>query len=139
MLKTLKKKVSVLKLEKYVIFKKPIYGKEKYYWLKESDIVILTSLYECNSVTAIETMAVGGVLLATKNCNLQEAANVGAAKISSYNVNDLIKSVNFLSIKKNSYMIRKKALSYAKKNLDINNSTIKILNFYKLINNKGRY
>ena len=98
---------------------------------------ILTSFYECNSVTAIEAMTVGGVLLATKNCNLQEAANAGAAKISDYNVSDLIKSVNFLSIKKNSYMIRKKALNYAKRNLDINNSAMRILDFYKLIKNKS--
>jgi glycosyltransferase involved in cell wall biosynthesis len=137
MLKILKKKVSTLNLEKYVTFKKPIYGKEKYYWLKKSDIIILTSFYECNSVTAIEAMTVGGVLLATKNCNLQEAANAGAAKISDYNVSDLIKSVNFLSIKKNSYMIRKKALNYAKKNLDINNSAMRILDFYELIKNKS--
>lgn len=136
MLQILKKKVFKLNLEKYVTFKKPIYGKEKYYWLKKSDIIILTSFYECNSITAIETMAVGGVLLATRNCNLQEAAVAGAVKISNYSVSDLIKSVNFLSIKKNSDMIRKNALCYSRKNLNINNSVMKILDFYKLINNK---
>ena len=136
MLKKLKTKVKKLNLHNNIIFKKPIYGKEKYNWLKKSDIVILTSFYECNSVTGIETMALGGVLLATKNCNLQDAGKDGAVKICGYRLNELIKSVNFLSIKKNSNMVRQKALKYAHKNLNIKYNSKNILDFYKKIINK---
>ena len=44
--------------------------------------MILTSFYECNSILAIETMAIGGVLLCTRNCNLSHAGKYGAVKIS---------------------------------------------------------
>ena len=134
MLKLLKNKVEELNLKKNVSFFKPIYGKKKYTLIKNSDVMILTSFYECNSILAIETMSLGGVLLCTSNCNLAHAGNYGAVKISSYNLEKLVESVNNLTIKKNSNRIRKKALKYAQKNLDIEINIKKILKFYKKIN-----
>ena len=130
----LKKKVTQLKLEKYVFFFNPIYGKRKYSLIKNSDIVILTSLYECNSILAIETMSLGGVLLCTTNCNLMEAGKYGAVKVSDYKLQNLTESVDYLREKKNSDLIRKKALKYAQKNLDIEINIKNILKFYKKIN-----
>ncbi len=134
LLKLLKNKVEELNLKKNVSFFKPIYGKKKYTLIKNSDVMILTSFYECNSILAIETMSLGGVLLCTSNCNLAHAGNYGAVKISSYNLEKLVESVNNLTIKKNSNRIRKKALKYAQKNLDIEINIKKILKFYKKIN-----
>ena len=57
---------------------------------KNSDIIILTSLYECNSMLAIETMSLGGVLLCTTNCNLTHAGRNGAVKVSDYKLQNLI-------------------------------------------------
>ena len=116
-------------------FFKPIYGKEKYSIIKNSDIMILTSFYECNSILAIETMAVGGVLLCTRNCNLSHAGKYGAVKISDYKLKKLAKSVNYLSDQKNSNIIRKKSLKYAKENLDIEINMKKIQKFYNKIKN----
>ena len=52
--------------------------------------MILTSFYECNSVLAIETMSLGGVLLCTSNCNLTHAGKLGAVKMSKEAQNKLI-------------------------------------------------
>ena len=131
----LKKKAQELKLKKNVSFIKPIYGKEKYSIIKNSDIMILTSFYECNSILAIETMAIGGVLLCTRNCNLSHAGKYGAVKISDYKLKKLAKSVNYLSNQKNSNIIRKKSLKYAKENLDIEINMKKIQKFYNKIKN----
>ena len=132
---SINKLVDNLNLKKNVSFFKPIYGDKKYNIIKESDIMILTSFYECNSIFAIETMALGGVLLCTANCNLDHAAKYGAVKMSNYDINSLVKSIKYLSVKKNSNLIRKKALKYAKKNLDIQINMKKIINFYKKIIN----
>ncbi len=93
--------------------------------------MILTSFYECNSILAIETMALGGVLLCTSNCNLNHAAKFGAVKMSNYEIPSLIASIHYLSKKKNSDFIRKKAFQYAQKNLNIKTTTKNIIKFYK--------
>lgn len=59
----------------------PLYGDERLGWLRAADAVLLTSHYECNSNMAAETLAVGGVLLATDTCHLDRAAAVGAARV----------------------------------------------------------
>ena len=127
-LKNLSKK---LNLEDKVIFKEPIYGEQRFSWIKNSDIVILTSFYECNSILAIETIALGGVLLCTNSCNLSDAAKFGAVKSSKNNLQNLIKSVKYLSNNKNSRNLREKALKYALKYLDIKINTKEVLNLYK--------
>ena len=129
----LEKKKNILGLNRNIKFKKPVYGIKKYSIIKNSDIVILTSFYECNSVLAIEVMSLGGVLLCTNNCNLNHASRHGAVKVSDYKLGNLVKSVYYLSNEKNSSLIRKKALKYAKKNLDIKLNIKKILKFYKNI------
>lgn len=59
----------------------PLYGDERLVWLRTADVVLLTSHYECNSVMAAETFAVGGVLLATDTCHLDRPAALGAARV----------------------------------------------------------
>ncbi len=127
-LKNLSKK---LNLKNKVNFKGPIYGEQRFSWIKNSDIVLLTSFYECNSILAIETIALGGVLLCTNSCNLSDAAKFGAVKSSKNNLQNLIKSVKYLSKNKNSRNLREKALKYGLKYLDIKINTKKILNLYK--------
>ena len=127
-LKNLTKK---LNLEGKVNFKEPIYSEQRFSWIKNSDIILLTSFYECNSVLAIETIALGGVLLCTNSCNLSDAAEFGAVKSSKNNLQNLIKSVNYLNNNKNSRNLREKALKYALKYLDIKINIKEILNLYK--------
>ncbi len=127
----LKKLAKKLKIENNINFKNPIYNEKRYSWLKNSDIVLLTSFYECNSILAIETISLGGVLLCTKNCNLLDAARFGAVKSSNNNLQNLIKSVKYLDNNNNSRNLRKKALKYSVKYLDIKLNTKRILNLYK--------
>ena len=133
LLAKLKNKVENLNLKNNIFFRKPIYGKKKYSIIKNSDIMILTSFYECNSVLAVETMSLGGVMLCTKNCNLSHASKYGAVKVADYKLQNLAKSVDYLILKRNSNFIREKALKYAEKNLDIKINIKKILKFYKEI------
>ena len=107
--------------------------KDNFSILKNSDIVILTSKYEFNSDLDIEVMSVGGLLLCTKNCNLSHPAKYGAVKVTNYKIQNLVKSVDYLTISENSKMIRKNALKYSKKNLDIEINIKNILKFYKQI------
>ena len=53
---------------------------------------------------------------------------------SDYKLQNLVKSLDFLTEKKNAKIIRKKALKYAKKNLDINLNINNILKFYRNVN-----
>ena len=129
----IKKKINNLKLNKQIFLRKPVYGLKKYSILKNADIVILTSKYECNSILAIEVMSVGGLLLCTENCNLSHPAKYGAVKVSNHKIQNLVKSLDYLTINENSKMIRKNALKYAKKNLDIEINIKNILKFYKKI------
>ena len=129
----IKKKINNLKLNKQIFLRKPVYGLKKYSILKNADIVILTSKYECNSILAIEVMSVGGLLLCTENCNLSHPAKYGAVKVSNHKIQNLVKSLDYLTINENSKMIRKNALKYAKKNLDIEINIKNILKFYKQI------
>lgn len=62
-------------------WKGPLYGEERLGWLRAADAVLLTSHYECNSNMAAETLAVGGVLLATDTCHLDRAAAADAARV----------------------------------------------------------
>lgn len=58
-----------------------IYGEERFSILRQADAVILTSHYECNSVTAAETIAAGGLLIATDTCHMEVARGAGAAVV----------------------------------------------------------
>jgi glycosyltransferase involved in cell wall biosynthesis len=58
-----------------------IYGEERFSILRNADAVILTSHYECNSVTAAETLAAGGLLIATDTCHMEVARSAGAAVV----------------------------------------------------------
>ena len=59
----------------------PVYDDRRFLWLHEADAVLLTSYTECNPMTAIETMTVGGVLVATDTCHLDLAAAAGAVRV----------------------------------------------------------
>jgi glycosyltransferase involved in cell wall biosynthesis len=59
----------------------PVYGEDRFGILRHADAVVLASHYECNSVTAAETIAAGGLLIATETCHLDVARAAGAAVV----------------------------------------------------------
>ena len=105
-----------LKIKKFIKFHKPIYGTKKYGVLKNSNFVFLTSFYECNSILALEVAACGGVLLTTKNCNLDFLIENKAA--IEINIDYKIASKQILNIIKNKKItnkIRLNAVDYSLK------------------------
>lgn len=61
-----------------LVFTGPVYGNERFRWLRDADAVLLTSHYEANSNTANETLAAGGLLIATDTCGVDAPARAGA-------------------------------------------------------------
>lgn len=59
----------------------PVYGDERFALLGDADLVLLTSHYDCNPMVAGETLAAGGVLLATEGCGVAGLAQAGAAVV----------------------------------------------------------
>lgn len=56
-----------------------MHGDERLAFLRDADLVLLTSHNDCNPMVAAETLSLGGVLLATDTCHLEAAADAGAA------------------------------------------------------------
>ena len=65
-------------VEEQVIQTGPIYGLERFSVMVEADLVVLTSVYDCNPVVANEALAVGACVLATEGCSLGRFAAEGA-------------------------------------------------------------
>jgi glycosyltransferase involved in cell wall biosynthesis len=61
-------------VDDWVVWAGPVYGTERLALLAEADAVLMTSLYDCNPIVLPETLAVGGVLLATDSCGGSAAA-----------------------------------------------------------------
>ena len=84
--------------------------------MQKSNFILLTSFYECNSILALEVAACGGVLLTTKNCNLDFLIENKAA--IEINTNYKIASKQILNIikkKKMTNKIRSNAVDYSLK------------------------
>jgi glycosyltransferase involved in cell wall biosynthesis len=70
-------------LDPWVRWGGEIYGSERFAFLAEADLVVMTSLYDCNPVVATEAMAVGAAVVATDACSLSDAQQCGAAVLVS--------------------------------------------------------
>jgi hypothetical protein len=105
-----------LKIKSFLRFHEPIYGNKKYRILKQSDFVFLTSFYECNSMLALEVVACGGVLLTTKNCNLDFLIECKAALEVNTNYHKASKQIlDLIKNKKMTDKVRLNATSYSLK------------------------
>lgn len=125
-----------MKLQKSVIFKPPIYSEKRFEIMRNSDLVINTSFYECNSMTILEALASGALVLAVENANVDHHYKNKALVKTKRNIDVILKKINFLKKnKKKQNEIRKNAIKYSKKFLNINLLTNKYLEQYKnLIN-----
>jgi glycosyltransferase involved in cell wall biosynthesis len=68
-----------LNISEWVHFLGAVDDERRYQLLREATAVLLTSRYECNSRTAAEAVAAGGVLLATRQCHVGSLVTEGAA------------------------------------------------------------
>ena len=106
-----------MKINNLIYFLGPIYDKSKFEYLAKADICLLTSKFECNSMSALEVMKVGGILVATKECSLSDAGKYGAIKEVNSNLEDIYKNVrkHLLEDQKNNNILRKRAKLYVNK------------------------
>lgn len=122
-----------LGVSEYVEFPGAIYGEERLEMLREADAVLLSSHYECNSVTAAEVMAVGGVLVATETCNLDNAGTEGAAVITPRNATAYAAAIAKAISTHEAPRIRVAASRYARKWLDRELGAMRLLAFYRRV------
>ena len=112
----------------------PIYTDERYALLKKSDAVLLTSYYECNSMTAAETAAVGGVLVGTETCHLDVLNEAGAAVVVRRSAAEMEKAIGtLLKTPGKAKKLRNVAQNYAKRNLSLARLGSSTLEFYRKI------
>ncbi|HEV7747317.1 MAG TPA: glycosyltransferase [Pyrinomonadaceae bacterium] len=83
-------------VEAWVTFGGSVFGDERFALLAEADLVVLTSLYDCNPVVATEALAVGGAVLATEGCGLRESGLSGAVIVVPANIDDFAQTVRRL-------------------------------------------
>ncbi len=109
----------------------PIYNGERYAILREATAVLLTSHYECNAVAAAETLAAGGLLVATDSCNLDTVAAAGAAIVVPRNPTAVANAImDILAQPQRAQQIRAAALAYSAQYLDWSILAQRILEFY---------
>ncbi len=130
--KKLIEKTEMLNLKKNVFFLPPIYSDKRFKMLYDCDLVINTSYYECNSMTILESLASGGLVLAVENANVNHQFQYNALIKTKRNLNDLSNGIRLLKKnKKKQLKIRKNAILYANRFLNINTLTNKYLKQYK--------
>jgi glycosyltransferase involved in cell wall biosynthesis len=112
----------------------PIYGDERLRLLQVADAVLLTSHYECNSVMAAETMAVGGALLATDTCHVDQPYSAGAVRVVPRDRRSLgIALLDLLRDEHAAQRLRTRALAFARAELDWQPLAKRMLGFYETL------
>lgn len=118
-------------VDKRVKFLAPVYGDQRFALLKAADCVLLTSHFEGNSVSAMETMAVGGLLIATDTTHLDEAARNEAAVVvrrEARAVSDAV--IRLLQTPAFGQAVRRQAVEYARAKLESTVISRRMLSFY---------
>ena len=111
----------------------PVYGSQRLRWLKQASAVLLTSHYEANSNSAAETLAVGGVLVATDTCHLEQARRASAAMIVARDVEALAQAIQSVIDPARSAQLRERARNFAARHLDWAALSTDMLKFYESV------
>jgi glycosyltransferase involved in cell wall biosynthesis len=120
------------KVEGWVTFGGAVFGDERFALLAEADLVVLTSLYDCNPVVATEALAVGAALLATEGCGLREPATHEAVVVVPANVDAFARAIRrLLGDQSAANALRKRAREHAEAHLGWRNVVKPLLNLYE--------
>ncbi|MDX1527752.1 MAG: glycosyltransferase [Gammaproteobacteria bacterium] len=127
----LKQRVRAAGLQHRVSILAPVYSDSRFGLLKAADCVLLTSLFEGNSVSAMETMAVGGVLIASDTTHLDDAARHDAAVVVARDEKALAEAISrVLENPELAQSIRRAAIAYARSELESAVIARRMLSFY---------
>lgn len=131
---TLKARATALDVADRVTVRAPVYGEERFALLRQADGVLLTSLFEGNSVSAMETLAAGGLLIATDTTHLDEAEAHGAAIVVRREAGALADSMaRVLSDAAYAGALRQRAEGYARGELDAGKIAGRMRAFYESV------
>lgn len=120
-----------LGVQKCLTWHGPLHGDERFIYLRDADAVLLTSHNDCNPVVAAETLALGGVLVATDTCHLDHLGRVGAALIRPRQRQAYIEGLRqVLTVPDRSMELRRNAMKYARARLAPEVLAKEMLEFY---------
>lgn len=127
-----------MKISKYIKFISPIYSNRRFKIMHDSDLLINTSNYECNSMVIMEAIASGALVLAVENANISHQHKFRALIKTKRNIKNISDNITLLvKNPKIGKKIRNTACRYAKKHLNIDLLSKNFLNEYiKLANTK---
>lgn len=109
----------------------PVYSAQRFALLRAADCVLLTSHFEGNSVSATETMAAGGLLIATDTTHLDEAARHDAAIVVRRDAAVLADAITrVLESPDLAKSVRSQAVDYARTALESSVIARRMLSFY---------
>jgi glycosyltransferase involved in cell wall biosynthesis len=81
-------------LDAYVKWVGPIMGDERFAAMSDADVLVHTSLYECQSMTINEALAVGVPLVVTDSVNFCEVQTSGAGYVVKRDAEELAKAID---------------------------------------------
>lgn len=80
-------------LEGHVKWIGPLMGDERFAALADADVLLQTSLYECQSMTVNEALAVGVPLVVTDSINFREVQSAGAGYVVRRDASELARAI----------------------------------------------
>lgn len=83
-------------LEGHVKWIGPLTGEERFSALADADVLVQTSLYECQSMTVNEGLAVGVPLVVTDSINYGEVQSAGAGYVVSRDPRELASAIDWI-------------------------------------------
>ncbi|WP_235012676.1 glycosyltransferase [Spiribacter roseus] len=109
-----------------------VFGQSKYLWLRGADVVLMSSEFENNSNAALEVMAAGGVLVATKASVSISAEDLGAALRVDASVEALEAGIRRVIYNKElATSLRSQAMKYVRNYHDWSSRAGRIYSFYE--------
>jgi glycosyltransferase involved in cell wall biosynthesis len=108
----------------------PKYGEDKISFLKEMDVIILPSLSEGMSITALEALATGTPLLATRESNMTYFLNVNSFMMCESTVSGLVRGIEKVLHAKNLPTISHNGRKLIETELNWISISEKMLNLY---------
>ena len=82
------------RLEEHVKWIGPLMGEERFSALADADVLVQTSLYECQSMTINEALAVGVPLVVTESVNYSEVQTAGAGYVVKRDPEEVVRAVD---------------------------------------------
>lgn len=130
----LERRAKELGVTEWVRFVGSVFGDERFAMLRRADAVLLTSHNECNSNAAAETLAAGGLLVATDTCHVDVPAGAGAGIVVPRSADALADMLTeLMTSPERCKTVRQAARRFSMERLDWSTLAVDTLAFYQRI------